>query len=85
MSLATDQGEMVPTPQTRDDRLELARELYRRYHALCFWYSPSDLEITDDLIPLVAKGLRENGGHSGFALAGKLMSNAVQPEEPECR
>ncbi len=73
-----------PTLQSREERIGLARDLYREFHALCFWNSPRDLEITEDLIPFVAKGLRARGGHAGFALASKLMSNASQPEAPEC-
>ncbi len=72
----------IPTPLTSSERLELARQLYREYHTRCFWHSPRDLVITDDLIPFVVKGLRAHGGRRGFILAGKL-----QPKEAtrECR
>jgi hypothetical protein len=65
----------IETSQNRDEQLELANQLFREFHALCFWHSPRDLIITDDLIPFVAKGLRTNGGRRGFLLAAKLQRN----------
>ena len=75
----------VQAPRDRFERLELARELFRRFHAQCFWHSPRDLEISEDLIPLVVKGLRAHGGHIGFALAGQLLPAADERESRECR
>ena len=72
-------------PRDRFERLELARELFRRFHAQCFWHSPRDLEISEDLIPFVVNGLRANGGHLGFVLAGKLLPYADEREVRECR
>jgi len=53
-------------------RLDLAQALFRKFRASCFWHSPDDLVITEELIPFVIKGLRANGGHRGFKLAGLL-------------
>jgi hypothetical protein len=68
---------MAARPKSRSslkaaERLELANQLYREYHARCFWHSPRDLIITEDLIPFVAKGLRNHGGRRGFILSAKL-------------
>lgn len=70
--------------------VELADRLYREYHARCFWHSPRDLVITEDLIPFVAKGLRTHGGRRGFIMARLLEPRDVTPrtsagEHPECR
>jgi len=65
-------GTPAPVPLPRDERLELANRLYREYHARCFWHSPRDLVITEELIPLVVNGLRAHGGRRGFILSGKL-------------
>lgn len=65
MSAVDPEAKAVSHPQNRYEGLELARELFRRFYALCFWHSPPDLEITEDLIPFVIKGLRANGGHWG--------------------
>lgn len=54
------------------DRLQLAQRLFREYYAQCFWHSPRDLVITEDLIPFVIKGLRANGGRRGFILSAQL-------------
>jgi hypothetical protein len=78
----------VPTdsgPQDQYDRLKIARELFQQFHAQCFWHSPRDLNITEDLIPFVSNGLRANGGRLGFLLAGKLQPNAPERDVRECR
>jgi hypothetical protein len=74
-SATSDAGTFAP-PRHRDERLELARALFAEFYAQCFWHSPRDLEITEDRIPFVIKGLRANGGHRGFKLAGLLQSIA---------
>jgi hypothetical protein len=38
------------------ERLELAQQLFREFHTRCFWHSPRDLAITEDLIPFVVRG-----------------------------
>src|SRR5262249_38914890 len=48
-------GPTPPTPPSGDERVELANQLYREFHARCFWHSPPDLVITEDLIPFVMK------------------------------
>jgi hypothetical protein len=62
---------------TLEERLELANRLYREYRSRCFWFCRPDLVITEELIPLVVKGLRKNGGRTGWILAAKLL-----PREP---
>jgi hypothetical protein len=63
----------------------LARELFQRFHAQCFWHSPRDLNITVELIPFVARGLRAHGGHAGFVMADRLLRADFEREGPECR
>lgn len=55
-----------------DERLELANRLYREHHSRCFWHCPKNLVITEELVPLVAEGLRKHGGRRGFILAAQL-------------
>src|SRR5262249_6563297 len=78
----------ILTPRNLDERLELGKQLYREYHTQCFWHCPRDLEITEELLPFVVKGLRNFGGRRGFILASKLLPvSAPHPmREPlECR
>ena len=77
-------------PLTSQERVELACRLYREYRARCFWHCPRDLVITEDLIPLIVKGLRKHGGRRGFILAEQLEPRGValrppESEEVECR
>lgn len=71
-------------PRDRSERLELARALFEEFYPLCFWHSPRDLEITEDRISFVIKGLRANGGHRGFELAGLLQSDVAERESQGC-
>ena len=59
--------------QARDMvRLREARRAFRRFHAQCFWFMREDMEITAADIPVIVRGLQENGGRQGFLLAAKL-------------
>ena len=70
----------------RPDRLTLAQQLYREFYGRCFWHSPPDLVITEDLIPFVIKGLRDHGGRSGFVRSASLKTpQADSSEASECR
>ncbi|MGH7171428.1 MAG: hypothetical protein ACRELG_14225 [Gemmataceae bacterium] len=73
MPAAMNSARTIPTPSNLRERLELANRLYREFQNRCFWHSPRDLVITEDLIPFVVKGLRTYGGHRGFKLASKLQ------------
>ena len=53
-------------------RVHAARRAFRRYHAQCFWYLRADLKVTAGDIPMIADGLRKNGGREGFLLAAQL-------------
>jgi hypothetical protein len=64
----------VATPLNPDERWELANQLYQEFHTRCFWHSPRDLLITEELIPFVVKGLRTYGDRRGFLLAAKLQA-----------
>ncbi|MBI2501777.1 MAG: hypothetical protein HYW07_00895 [Candidatus Latescibacteria bacterium] len=54
------------------ERLQLAREVYREFHAECFWYLRPDLPIDAAALPEIARGLRRHGGRRGFLLAARL-------------
>lgn len=78
MPATSNETPIPPTAPTLPERLQLANQLYREYHARCFWHCPRDLEITEELIPFVVKGLRTHGGRRGFILASKLLPAAPQ-------
>ena len=56
----------------RERRLALARQAFKDFYAQCFWSYREDLEITEEKIPLVVQGLREQGGHAGYRVAAEL-------------
>ncbi len=49
-----------------------AQQIYQQFYARCFWHLKKDLEITQDLIPLIQSGLRKFGGIEGMHLASTL-------------
>ena len=63
-------GEIDGTPEVH--RVCAAQQALRRYHAQCFWYLRADLQVTAGDIPMIADGLRKNGGREGFLLAAQL-------------
>ena len=62
----------TPLEAQENARVKAAREAFRKYHAQCFWYLRADLEIAPAEVPMIAEGLRRNGGRAGFLLAAKL-------------
>jgi len=62
----------IPRPETQVDRIELARAVYREFHARCFWFLRKDLSPTAADLPEIARGLREHGGRRGYELAARL-------------
>lgn len=64
---------MVETEEAkRARRLELARQAFKEFSAQCFWWYREDLEITEDMIPSIVRGLRLHGGHRGYQIAAQL-------------
>jgi hypothetical protein len=70
-------------PLGQKERLELANRLFHEYRARCFWHCPPDLVITEQLVPLVVKGLRKHGGRRGFILAARLEPGETPRRMPE--
>jgi hypothetical protein len=61
-----------PEQGSRQRRLELARRAFRDFYLQCFWSYRDDLEITEEKIPFVVRGLRLHGGHKGYKIAAEL-------------
>ena len=59
-------------PTSSERRIELARQAFKQFYASCFWSCREDLEITEELIPLVIRGLRNHGGMAGYRVANEL-------------
>jgi hypothetical protein len=56
----------------REHRVELARKAFKDFYARCFWSYREDLEITEEFIPFVIRGLRQHGGMAGYRVAIEL-------------
>lgn len=53
-------------------RVELARKAFKEYYPRCFWSYREDFVITEEFIPFVIRGLRQNGGMAGYRVASEL-------------
>lgn len=56
----------------RERRLELAQKAFKDFYAQCFWSADPNLEIREENIPFVIRGLRYHGGHLGYRIAAEL-------------
>jgi hypothetical protein len=54
------------------EKLALARQILRDFHAQCFWYMREDMDLKPSDIEEIVRGLRQNGGRRGFLLAERL-------------
>lgn len=57
---------------TKEEVLRLAQEAFRKFHTLCFWHMREDLRVTEEDLPAIIKGLRENGTHETYLVAARL-------------
>jgi hypothetical protein len=78
----------VPPPRTGstqkpEPRIELARRLFREFYAACFWHLKPDLVVTEEMVPIIVRGLRTHGGRRGLLAAAQLEEPEASPEE--CR
>lgn len=53
-----------------------AQEIFRQYHSRCFWHLRKDMQVTEEMLPLVREGLKKYGGREGFLLAAELTVKA---------
>lgn len=67
---------MAPTAPSAvlsdEEKLTLARQVFKTWFARCFWSWDPDTVITTEHLPQVVAALRLNGGHEGYRLAGRL-------------
>ncbi len=61
----------TPTPRPAD-KLDLAQQAFREFHARCFWFMRPDAEIVAEEVPYICERLRADGGRRGFHLAAEL-------------
>lgn len=66
------QGRHLAAPTDEQVLVGELRDVFRRYHARCFWSWSPDTEVGLNDLPEIIRGLRMHGGREGFLLAGKL-------------
>jgi hypothetical protein len=55
--------------------VDQARKLFEKHYARCFWHMKPDLIVTEEMIPLIVKGLRAHGDREGFLAAAELLKH----------
>ena len=61
------------------ERLELANRLFREYYYMCFWHLKPGLVVTEELIPVIVKGLRDHGNRRAMFAAARLLEMKDAP------
>ena len=69
--LAMDRSHTRP-PDFPAEKLALAQQAFREFHARCFWFMRADARILPDEIPYLCDRLRADGGRRGFQIAAEL-------------
>jgi hypothetical protein len=59
-------------PDFPAEKLALARQAFREFHARCFWFMRRDAEIVAEEVPYLCERLRADGGRRGFQIAAEL-------------
>ena len=60
------------SPPLAAEKLELARQAFRDFHARCFWFMRADAEIVAEEVPYICERLRADGGRRGFQIAAEI-------------
>ena len=53
-----------------------AQEIFRQYHAKCFWHLKKDLVVTPSNLASIIAGLKKFGGREGYLLAAELEQSS---------
>ena len=62
----------ISTPDFPAEKLALAQQACRDFHARCFWFMRQDAEIVAEEVPYLCERLRADGGRRGFQIAAEL-------------
>lgn len=57
---------------TMKDKLHIAQDAFQKFHTICFWFMREDLIITEEDLPAIIKGLRENGTREAYQIVDRL-------------
>jgi len=60
------------TPDFSAEKLALARQAFREFHARCFWFMRRDAETVAEEVPYLCQRLHADGGRRGFQIAAEL-------------
>lgn len=60
------------TPDFPAEKLALAQQAFREFHARCFWFMRRDAEIVVSEVPYICERLRADGGRRGFQIAAEI-------------
>lgn len=59
-------------PPLPAEKLALAQQAFREFHARCFWFMRPDAEIVAEEVAYLCERLRADGGRRGFFIAAEL-------------
>ena len=72
-----DETTSLAAPVDVEARLQMARDAFTRYYAMCFWSWARDTVMTPDLLPNVAHALRTSGGRRQWLLSEMICPSTL--------
>ena len=64
--------ERVEPVELTAEKVALAQQAFREFHARCFWFMRADAQIPAEDVPYVCERLRADGGRRGFEIASEI-------------
>jgi hypothetical protein len=58
--------------ESRQRRLELARQAFKDFYAQCFWSSDPNHQVVESDLPWIIRELRHYGGARGYRVVAEL-------------
>ena len=65
-------NESLTAMHVSTEKLALAQQAFEQYHARCFWFIREDLQVEDNDLPVIIRGLRQHGNRDAFLIASAL-------------
>jgi len=54
------------------EKLALAQAAFSKFYISCFWYMREDLQVREENLESIIRGLRAHGNREAFLIAGRL-------------
>ncbi len=67
-----DQPSTKRVPLETQEKIQLAQQAFRNFHTRCFWFMREDLQVGEEHLETIIRGLRAHRNREAFLLAARL-------------